>query len=218
MGTLHLLTKEQQTIFDEIVKNDYFRKQFYFTGGTALSAVYLHHRYSDDLDIFSENTLNNQTIFSLIQEWSKKHDFTFQSRFVEVTYIFDLLFSNNTQLKVDFSYYPYKRIEKGNTTEGFNIDSLNDIAINKVVTIQQRNDVKDFVDLYYLLQDFSLWDLIHGVKEKFNIEIDPFLLATDFLKVEDFTFLPRMIKPLTLDELKSFYRLRAKDLGEQSIF
>lgn len=216
MGTLHFPVKEQQLIFDEIVKHDYFRKQFYFTGGTALSVVYLQHRYSDDLDFFSGSNLNNQTIFTFIQEWSKKHSFTFQSRFIEVTYIFDLLF-NKTPLKIDFSYYPYHQIAKGKEVEEFMIDSLMDIAINKLATIQQRSEVKDFVDLYFLLKDFSLWDLVHGVKVKFNMEIEPFLLAADFLKVEDFTFLPRMIKPLTLDELKTFYRQTAQDLGKRSV-
>ncbi len=217
MGTLHFLSKEQQSVFNEIGKNSYIRKQFYLTGGTALSAVYLQHRYSDDLDFFSESKFDNQIIFAFLQELSKKLAFTFQPRFLEVTYIFDLLFSNKSPLKIDFSYYPYKRIEKSKVIEGLEIDSLTDIAINKLFTVQQRNDVKDFVDLYYLLQDFAIWDLIHGVQKKFNISIEPLLLAADFLKIDDFTYLPRMIKPLTLTELKNFYHQKAQDLGKESV-
>jgi len=33
---------------------DTLARQFYLTGGTALAAFYLHHRYSEDLDFFSE--------------------------------------------------------------------------------------------------------------------------------------------------------------------
>jgi hypothetical protein len=91
-----------------------------------------------------------------------------------------------------------------------------DIAINKLLTVSQRNEVKDFVDLYYLLDKFSLWDLRSGVKEKFNIETDSILIASDFLKVEDFNFLPRMIKSLDIDELKLFFREKAKELGSKS--
>lgn len=47
-------TPIQRIIFDEFSKNSKLRKQFYFTGGTALSAIYLHHRESEDLDFFSE--------------------------------------------------------------------------------------------------------------------------------------------------------------------
>jgi len=177
----------------------------------------LQHRYSDDLDFFSEKEFNNQAIFDLVGEMAKKYNFTFESRFEEVVYIFDLIFTDGYKLKLDFSFYPYKQLEKGDPIENLPIDSLFDIATNKIVTVSQRNDVKDFVDLYYLLQKFSLWDLISAAKLKFKLEIDPFLLSSDLLKVEDFTFLPRMIKPLTLSELKSFYRQIAKDLGEKSV-
>lgn len=217
MGTLSTLTKEQQIIYSEVAQNSYIRKNFYFTGETALSSFYFQHRYSDDLDFFSETTFDNQVIFTLMQEWSRKHQFSLQSRFVEVVYIFDLVFHNNTPLKIDFSYYPYKRIEMGETIDGMTIDSLLDIGVNKIVTVSQRNDVKDFVDLYFILQKFTIWDLMQGAKIKFHMEIEPFLLAADFLKVEDFSFLPRMIKPITLGELKSFYRQKAQELGKKSV-
>jgi len=217
MGTLSFLTKEQQIIYSEVAKNNYIRKNFYFTGGTALSSFYFRHRYSDDLDFFSETSFDNQVIFTLMQEWGKKHQFSLQSRFVEVVYIFDLIFPKNIPLKVDFSYYPYKRIEKGNTIDKVTIDSLFDIGVNKIVTVSQRSDVKDFVDLYFILQKFSTWDLISAAKIKFRMEIEPFLLAADFLKVEDFTFLPRMVNSLTLEELRSFYRKKAQDLGKKSL-
>ena len=217
MGTLSAITKEQRIIYSEIAKNEYIRSNFYFTGGTALSSYYLKHRYSDDLDFFSEKKFNNQIIFNMVEEIANKYNFNLQARFEEVVYIFDLIFSNNLKLKLDFSYYPYKRLEKGDLIENLPIDSLLDIATNKIVTVSQRNDVKDFVDLYYLLQKYSLWDLISAAKIKFKLEIDPFLLAADFLKAEDFTFLPKMIKPLNLSALQSFYRQTAKDLGQKSV-
>ena len=131
-------------------------------------------------------------------------------------FIFFLLkFNNTTTLKVDFGYYPYKQIEKPNELNGIKTDSLTDIAVNKFLTITQRNTVKDFVDLYFLLEKFTVWELIEGVRIKFRMQLEPFILASDFLKVEDFSFLPRMIAPLTLGELKSFYRQKAQDLGKK---
>lgn len=217
MGTLSFQIREQQIIFSEVASHEYFREHFYFTGGTALIAYYLNHRYSDDLDFFSEKQFDNQVILTLMHDWSKKYHFTFQSRFVEVVYIFNLRFSNGVVLKVDFSYYPHKRVQIGDVVEGMPIDSLNDIAINKLVTISQGNNVRDFVDLYFLLPKFGLWDLIYGVKQKFHMDIERMLLASDFLKVEDFDTMPRMIKPLPLDELKVFYREQAKMLGKEAV-
>lgn len=217
MGKVQFFTKEQQIILDEVKKSEYLNSNFYFTGGTALSAFYLQHRYSDDLDLFSQKKFDNQVILTLIEEWGRKHKFTLQSRFIEVVYIFNLLFSNKEKLKIDLSYYPYKRLEKGMAVDNLEVDSLLDIAVNKVLTISQRSEVKDFVDLYFLLQKFHVWDLITGAKIKFRREIEPLLLGADFLKVEDFDFLPKMILPLTLEELRAFFRKKAKEVGVRSI-
>ena len=217
MGKIQLLTKEQQIILDEVSQNDFLRSRYYFTGGTALSAVYLQHRYSEDIDLFSQEKLDNQVIFTLVQEFGQKHGFTVQSRSTEVTYIFNLTFKNGVDLKVDFACYPYKRLGKGITLDGVETDSLLDIAVNKLLTVSQRTEVKDFVDLYFLLQEFTIWDLMEGVRAKFKIKTGPFLVAIDFLKVEDFEYLPKMIKDLDLETLKSFFRQKAKELSKRSV-
>jgi len=216
MGKVPILTKEQDIILAEVKKSGFLSTNFYFTGGTALSASYLQHRYSEDLDFFSEENIDTEAIFTFFQNLSKQHSFTFTSEFQQVVYIFLLKFNNTTTLKVDFGYYPYKQIEKPKELNGIKTDSLIDIAVNKLLTITQRNTVKDFVDLYFLLEKFTIWDLIEGVQIKFKIQLEPFVLASDFLKVEDFNYLPRMIKQLKIDELKSYFRQKAKEIGIKS--
>ena len=49
-----ILTAIQQKACTEIASDPVVKKQFYLTGGTALSEYYLHHRLSEDLDFFSE--------------------------------------------------------------------------------------------------------------------------------------------------------------------
>ncbi len=217
MGKIQVISREQKIILDEIAKEEYLSANFYFTGGTALSSFYLRHRYSEDLDFFSLQNIDQQSILALVNKWSKTYDFTFESRFVDVVYIFRLNFKNGQSLKLDFAYYPYKQIETPKIQGNIQIDSLTDIAVNKLLVISQRTDVKDFIDLYYLLQEFSLWDLREGVKQKFNVEIEPLFLAADFLKVEDFDFMPRMIKKLDIEELKSFFREKSKELGRMAV-
>lgn len=214
MGKVQILTKEQQIILAEVKKNPFF-SGFYFTGGTALSAFYLHHRYSEDLDFFSEKEFDPQEIFTLISGWAGQYHFTFTSEFHEVVYIFLLTFKNKKKLKVDFGYYPYRRIEQATVIDDIKIDSLLDIAINKLLTIIQRSNVKDFVDLYFLLDHFTIWDLIEGVRVKFKMKLDPYIIASDFLKIEDFENMPRMTKPLTLDQLKAFFRRQAQKIGKK---
>ncbi len=73
--------------------------------------------------------------------------------------------------------------------------------------------IKDFVDLYFLLKEFTFWDLLCGVKEKFRMELDFVWLASDFLKVEKFNYMPKMLVPLNLKDLQGFYKDLAKKLG-----
>lgn len=217
MGKIPLLTKEQKFILDQVKQNEFLTSRFYFTGGTALSAYYLQHRESEDLDFFSQERFENQAILNLMEQWRKKHNFRFKSNFNEVVYIFNLTFKDGARLKVDFGYYPYKLLDKSNIKEDIRVDSLLDIAVNKLQTIHQRSNVKDFVDLYFLLKKFTIWDLIEGMRHKFNQESDPFSIAVEFMGVDEFKSLPRMFKKLTLDELKSFFISKAKKLGKATV-
>lgn len=217
MGKVPIITSEQKIILDEIRKNEYLRNNFYFTGGTALSAVYLHHRYSDDLDFFTPKTLDTKPIADFLRELARRYSFTYRTQTFGHALFCTLHFPGGKPLKVDFSTYPYQQLEKEKISIGIKIDSLLDIAVNKLSLLSQRIEVKDFVDLYFLLHKFSLWDLIEGVRVKFNMEIEPFLLASDFLKVEDFPLLPRMIKPLTLSQLKKYFRSHATSLAKKTV-
>lgn len=216
MGKIQILTNEQRIILDE-VKQDSFFRDFYLTGGTALSAFYLYHRYSEDLDFFTEKPFNIQEVDTILQKWADKYHFTFTSEFRQVVYVSYLTFQNKEVLKVDFAHYAHKRLQPGEKREDITIDSITDIATNKLLTITQRRAVKDFVDLYFLLESYTIWDLLQGVRIKFRRELEPFMIAADFLWVEKFDFLPRMIKQLTLEELKAFFRQKAKEVGGKAV-
>lgn len=213
MGQINL-TPKQQIIFDEIKNSNFIKQNFYFTGGTALSAVYLQHRLSEDLDFFSEVEFDILSIQNLITQWGQKYKFTTNFEEKEVVKIFNLEFPDGEKLKVDFGYYPYKRLRNGKFIKGVEVDSLFDIAVNKLQTIRQRSDMKDFVDLYFLLKEYTIWDLMEGARVKFRMEPDPYLIAVDFLKVEKFDVLPKMLVPLEISWLQNFYKELAKKLGK----
>lgn len=211
------LTSIQKLIFDEFSKDKSLGKQFYFTGGTALSAFYLHHRESEDLDFFSESDLVNQLTDQFINQISKAIDTEPRFTQIENTRMYELLKDGKLQIKIDFNYYPYQRLKKGITFQSVEIDSLFDIATNKLQTIISRTQVKDFVDLFFLLKEFTFWDLVHAVKQKFNLDEDLVLLGSNFLKVEQFDVLPKMLIPLTLKELQDFFKEQAKKIANRVI-
>lgn len=218
MEKVSILTSHQQQILDKISKSAFLTSNFYFTGGTVLSEFYLKHRHSEDLDFFSESRFEFDLILREINKWSKELNFTFNRELKEVVDIYILTFRDKDVLKLDFGYYPYPRVEKGVQYQGINVDSQFDIAINKLAAINQRSSVKDFVDLYYLLDTFSIWDLIEGVKVKFRMKLDPWTLGSDLEYVaKDFQSLPKMIKPLTLIELQDFFKEKALKLAKKAV-
>ncbi|MBU1326684.1 nucleotidyl transferase AbiEii/AbiGii toxin family protein [Patescibacteria group bacterium] len=218
MGKIQILTARQKKVLSFVKDNPYLTDRFYFTGGTALSHYYLQHRLSEDLDFFSEKEFNPETIFSIVTNLANKLSAKVTPRFIDNRmYICTYQFPDKTELKVDFCHYPYPLLKKGNYDGKLKIDSLLDIAVNKITTIGQRTTTKDFVDLYYLWQKFGIWDLIYGAEKKFNITYESYLLGSDLLAFEQITDLPNMLKPLTLSELQSYFRKKAVELAKKSV-
>lgn len=216
MGKVDIITFEQSLLLEEFKKDSFLSSNFYFTGGTALSLFYLKHRKSIDLDFFSRDKFDPLEISERVEEWAKKLGAQVKYTPRQVVHPFILTFENNTTVKVDFGIYPHQQLNNTNSFEGIAVDSLLDIATNKLLTIEQRTEVKDFVDLYFLLKQFSVWDLIEGVRVKFRLKLDPFIVASDYFKVETFDFLPDMIKPLDLASLKKYFLDEARRLGRDA--
>lgn len=208
----------QKTVFDCFAKDKNLSKRFYFTGGTALSAIYLHHRESEDLDFFSENEFDNDYIIKFIEEVASLINTKPRITLRERVRVFELVDSNKKLIiKVDFGYYPHSRLTKGRKVQGVDVDSLVDISANKITTILQRNEIKDFVDLYFLLKKYTVWDLLHWSQQKFKMEIDLVWLGSAFLKAEKFENMPKMLVPLELADLQAFYKDLAKKLGKSVV-
>lgn len=218
MGKISILTPRQKKVLSFVKESKYLTDRFYFTGGTALSEYYLQHRYSEDIDLFSEQPVNAEKLQEIVSDWAKRLGGKVNPQFIDNRmYICLFEFARGQTLKVDLCYYPYPRIDKSTTIDGLAVDSLLDIATNKMTTISQRGSEKDFVDLYYLYPKFGYWDLSYAVEKKFRIKLDKFIISSDMTVVENFTTLPRMIKPLTLPQLKTFFRDTAIDLSQDAV-
>ena len=126
--------------------------------------------------------------------------------------IFEFLKSNRVEIKVDFAFYPYKRIKKGFKVQNVRVDNLFDIATNKLQTIINRTEVKDFVDLYFLLQKFALLSVRQDAEKKFGMRIDNLFFGSELAKVRRIAALPKMLKPLTIENLKAFFIQQATKL------
>ncbi|MEK7577851.1 MAG: nucleotidyl transferase AbiEii/AbiGii toxin family protein, partial [Patescibacteria group bacterium] len=152
MGKVSILNSEQKIVLSALAKQKIVISDYYFTGGTALSEIYLHHRDSVDLDFFSLKPVDQPKITEMLKSCFDALGVTLEMQFVDPVLMCYLSFPHGKKLKVDFAQYPYPQLELSKKHIGnLKVDSLIDIAINKMQTITQRQEVKDFVDLYFLL-------------------------------------------------------------------
>jgi len=204
-----------------INKNPKITQKFYWTGGTVLSEFYLHHRLSEDIDLFCENEEVGQ---ELIEIFLRKNASVLKvkemrrSQFLGL-FSYQLVYSDKESLKVDFNYYPFPRIEKGAKYKNIEIDSLRDIAVNKVHTIATRPRSRDFIDIYFILnkEKYNFDKLLMDAKVKFDWHIDPLDLGSQLMKARDVKDYPRMIKEINHQKWQDFFLKEARKLGENII-
>lgn len=202
------LTAGQKQLLDLAIKEPYILNTFYLSGGTALSYWYLHHRQSDDLDLFSTVPFD----YDRITRWFRANERILnydQLRFDE-DYGFlkvDIHFSNKQRLLIDFHHYTNTTLESGIVWNGLKIDSLTDITVNKLDTIATGPRTRDYVDLYFIFQSTpqKLDSLLSLVAKKFKESIDPMQLSKNLLKAREYTDYPKMLVPFAKNEMYRFY-------------
>lgn len=211
-----VLTSEQKAVI-QMISQERRLDQYYLSGGTALSAYHFHHRFSEDLDFFTfeEPDVTFLHLFAgRIEKELKTKEFRFKRLYDRNLFFFPL---KGEELKMEFTLYPFPSLKKPLKKNGISIDSLPDLAANKLFTILERFDPKDYVDLYFIFQQFSLAELRKNVQKKFSMNIDPIFLGSLFFRVRGIEALPKMIKPITIDELKDFFEGLCKKLSKQVI-
>ena len=209
-----ILTKRQRQLLILLSKQAIITKKFYLSGGTALAEYYLRHRYSEDLDFFSLDEVDPmaiQVILKKIQKKIKMQSVDFQQSFNRN--LFFLHFDGEV-IKTEFTYYPFIQLERPRMIGNLRVDSLIDIAVNKVFTIYQRPKSRDFIDLYLIMRQ-EKWPFLflrEKARLKFDTHIDPLQMVSQLLKIKEVKDYPRMITKIDLKELEKFWLSQAADL------
>lgn len=132
-------------------------KSSYLAGGTAV-ALQLGHRKSVDLDFFT------QTKF-VEQQWEEK--LKQELDFKLVTRDWQTLAGSASGVKISLLGYPHKLIRKPLMQYKIPIASLPDLSAMKLDTIIGRGAKRDFVDIYFLAQKFTLPEILNFYDEKY---------------------------------------------------
>lgn len=132
--------------------------EFYLSGGTALS-LQLGHRESEDLDFFCESDFDPTRIQQGLEKLGKLSDVELQAK----------TFNGYIEgVKVQFLGYPYPLLEPTADYRGIRLSSVMDIACTKLQTIGMRGSKKDFVDMYAILQQMSITELLADLAIKYQ--------------------------------------------------
>ena len=210
-----ILTKGHRQAIAVIAKETKLAN-FYLTGGTALAHYYFQHRLSDDLDFFTKDEIDPIFIHEFSNQLSRLLEadgFRFERIFDRYQFFFQL--NPQEELKIEFTRYPFLLLEEPNVQDGIRIDSLRDISANKLMAMLDRFDPKDFVDLYFILQTSHLTDIRRDAEKKFGGTISDLFLGSELAKVSRIEAFPKMVKALTIKELKDFFSAQAKKLAPQ---
>ncbi|HOZ03429.1 MAG TPA: nucleotidyl transferase AbiEii/AbiGii toxin family protein [Candidatus Woesebacteria bacterium] len=140
-----------------LLNNTELIKTYYLAGGTAC-ALHLGHRLSHDLDFFALNPATPEQIRDQLLTLGD----------LEIYYNQPGTFNGVLNLtKISFFVYPYQLLSQTKLFENTSVASIEDLICMKLEAIASRGSKRDFVDLYFLLQNLGLDQAINYYQKKY---------------------------------------------------
>ena len=156
---LHYKTIEPATL--ELLKALLAIPEFEYlrlAGGTSL-ALQIGHRTSIDLDLFGVLSVEPNEVLELIRPLGN-------ISIIKNSRIIHSFIINN--IKVDLINYRYPWLTDTNNSDSLRLASIKDICAMKLAAVAGRGTKKDFIDVYFLLQHYSLQEMLRLYKEKYT--------------------------------------------------
>ena len=165
-------------------------------GGTALALQY-GHRNSIDLDFFGSLDEDTEAIRRCLDCIGKVSVL----KETKTIRIYDL-----DGVKIDFvDYSRYSWIDAPVVEDGLRLASPKDIAAMKVNAIEGRGTRKDFIDIYYLLQHYSLAEILDFYKEKYpEHSVFRALMSLSYFEDAEKQNMPKMFTSDSWEKMKDF--------------
>lgn len=145
----------QRLMKDEMLK-DYF-----LVGGTAL-ALRLGHRLSVDIDLFTTKDFDSKAMLMYLHK-------TYGADSKESKLYSNTLLTYINDIKVDLITHKYPLLKPIEEKEGVRMISNDDIGAMKIHAIfQSGKRLKDFVDMYFLLDERALKHYLQDYENKYS--------------------------------------------------
>ena len=183
-----------------LLKN--LKSDFYLVRGTAL-ALQLGHRDSIDFDFFTENDFSTEVLFERLQDIFKEYSIKkIQEEENTLTIIVD------DDIKLSFFTYKYPLVKPLIEEEFLRLASVEDIACMKLSAIVSRATEKDYIDLYFILQEYELADLLKLADQKFSVLDEVLILKslTYFADVVEEEIIFKHQQNISFSKVKTFLK------------
>lgn len=194
------VSKEMWELLQKLMKDEIL-KDYILVGGTAL-ALRLGHRLSVDIDLFTTKDFDSKAML----------------KYLHNTYGADLkvsLLFNNTLLtyindiKVDLVTHKYPLLNPIEEKEGVRMISNDDIGAMKIHAIfQSGKRLKDFVDMYFLLDGKALKHYLQAYEKKYSGNVYLAAYAISYFGNIEKEFDVSMMKGKEKDWIKMSERLK----------
>lgn len=178
-----------------------FNKDFFLVWWTAI-ALNLNHRKSIDFDLFSAKPIKHLKIIdTIIKNWYKiEHTLVNNSDELTVIVLW---------VKITFLYYPFLiKARDFIIKDIIKSPDLLDLASMKAYAMWRRSKWKDYVDMYFLLNNkFRVKDISKKAEEIFSWAFDEKLFRQQLCYYEDIDFtedVEYIWDSIDQDEVKNF--------------
>lgn len=165
-------------------------------GGTSLALQY-GHRNSVDLDFFGSLDDDLLAFRDCLESIS-------QVNVIKETKSIRIYNIDGVKIDfVDYSRYPW--LADAVEEDGLRLASPKDIAAMKINAIEGRGTRKDFVDIYFLLQHYSLNEILGFYQEKYpEHSLFRALMSLSYFDDAEKQMMPKMFASVSWDEMKAY--------------
>ena len=173
-------------------------QRFYLAGGTGL-ALHFGHRRSVDLDLFSKQTFDEESLLAYLHPLKP---FTVIAKAQQTLHV------HICGSKVSFLGYNYPMLFPFEFFKDLAVADVQDIACMKLSALASRGTRRDFVDLYVSARHLGLATLLAQFEKKyaqFRYNRVHILKSLVFFADAEKEPMPDMMVALSWEEVKSFF-------------
>lgn len=200
----HILNRDQLNLLPLVSQ---FKREFYLVGGTAI-ALHLGHRQSIDFDLFIQKRLQRKKIIDKIRTFSKASIIT---RNVEEQL-------NVTIQNVKFTFFEYSYEIKADCDfeSIIKMPDLLTLAAMKAFALGRRSKWKDYVDLYFILNErYSINEISEKATSIFEDSFSPKQFRAQLSYFDDIDYseeITYLKSTVSNEQIKSFLTEKAVNI------